>query len=209
VVVSPGAPAKAWSWTEAVTRISDGRLRGVISNFARGARPRDARPDGRGHGSVLRRSRPLTLSCAALALVLLLGVAPAVEAKRKLIAARQFQIPQNIPGPQPPTGSATIVGQLGIRGCFTSVSSNGRKVKCPGAVLRACTEGRRVEVQSQSYPPQLVTTGARGSIAATVPYPGGYWEVSISVPTERRRAKGLKISCFGSEEIVAIDDGSR
>jgi hypothetical protein len=156
---------------------------------------------------VLRRSRLLILSCAAL--TLLLGVAPAADAKRKIIAPRQFQIPQNIPAPQPPTGSATIVGRLGVRACFTPTSSGERKIKCPGAVVRACTEGRTVGVRSQTYPPQPVSTGARGSIAATLPYPGGYWEVSLSVPTETRRAKGLKISCFGIEEIVAIDDGSR
>jgi hypothetical protein len=155
---------------------------------------------------MLRRSRLLILSCAALAL---LGVAPAAEASRKIIAARQFQIPENIPGPRPSPGSATITGKLGIRACFTSASSNGRKVKCPGAVVRACTEGRTVMVRGPAVPAQFVTTGPGGSISATVPYPGDFQEQAFSVPTEIRRTKGLKISCFGAEEVVAIDDGSR
>ena len=141
-------------------------------------------------------------------LVSAVAMAPGAEAKvRKLIAARQFQIPENIPGPQPSTGSATITGKLGIRACFTSAWSDGRKVKCPGRVVRACTEGRAVRVRAHGYPAQFVTTGPGGSIAATVPYPveGGYEEVALSVPTETRRAKRLKISCFGTDVVVAID----
>lgn len=145
-----------------------------------------------------------------LALALVLGVAPGAEAKaRKILAVPRFEVPENIAGPQPSPGSATITGRLVIRGCFTQVIPPifDRKVKCRGAVVRACTEGRVVRARGPGVPAQFVTTGEGGSIAATVPYPvqGGYQEQSLSVPTETRRAKGFKISCSGGSTSVAID----
>src|SRR4249919_3746990 len=78
-------------------------------------------------------------------------VAEVAKAKGgKVIASPRFDVPGHILAPPRPAGSPTvtytITGKLVMRGCFTSASSNGRKVKCSGAVLKACVESRTIDV---------------------------------------------------------------
>lgn len=140
----------------------------------------------------------------------MIGLASQAEAKGKITVARVLKVAENIMGPQPPTGSATISGKLAIRGCFVRTPSEfHKKVRCPGAVVKACTAGRTVEVKPQGHPPQAVVTGGDGSLTATVPFPGAFFpgddqQVGLVTNSETRRAKGLKIRCFGTEEIVSV-----
>jgi hypothetical protein len=155
---------------------------------------------------LMRVAVPLVTCCAMLAVIS--ATAPGAAAKQtKIIAALQFAIPSEVVVPPPPTGSATITARLGIRGCFTSAWSNGKKVKCPGTVVQACTVGRPIRVRPYGLAPQFVTTVAGGSFSATIPHVFlDDQQVAMRVSSEPKRTKRFRISCFGSEEVVDVVD---
>ncbi len=120
----------------------------------------------------------------------------------KLIAAPRFEVPEHMLAPPRPAGSATvtlaITGKLAMRGCFTSASTNGRKVKCPGAVRKACVEGRTIEVYASHAQTQrqFVTAAADGSFTATVVFEDDYLEGHLLIGPRRAQSKGLRIVCY-------------
>ncbi len=130
----------------------------------------------------------------------------------KIIAAPRFEVPEHMLAPPRPAGSQTvaytITGKLVMRGCFTSAWSNGRKVKCSAAVLRACVTGRTIEI----YAPyalirrQSVSAGAGGSFTATVESEDDYLEVDLSVGAKRVQSKRLRILCNPMSSWVDISE---
>lgn len=136
------------------------------------------------------------------ALVAGLLAAPAGARKGKIIASPSFQMPEQMLVPPRPEGSATvsatISGKLGLRGCFTSAWSDGRKVKCSKAVRKTCVSHRSIKVtalQSQT-PTQWVTAGADGSFTATVVFEDDFLTVHLSLGPIRSQRKGLRIICY-------------
>ena len=140
-------------------------------------------------------------------------VAAVAKAKGgKVIASPRFDVPDHILAPPRPAGSPTvtytITGKLVMRGCFTSASSNGRKVKCSGAVLKACVESRTIDV----YAPyalirrQSVSAGVDGSFTATVESGDDYLEVDLSVGAKRVHSKRQRINCYAGSDWIDISE---
>lgn len=119
----------------------------------------------------------------------------------KLLAAPRFEVPEHILAPPRPAGSATLTfaltGRLVMRGCFTSAWSNGRKVKCPPAVLKECVQGRTIEVYAPyaRIPRQFVNAGADGKFTATVEFEDDYQELFLKVAAKSAQSRGLRIIC--------------
>jgi hypothetical protein len=144
--------------------------------------------------------------CGVLLGALIVDLAVAKGKRGKIIAAPRFEVPGNILAPLPHTGFAAIEGRLGIRDCFTSVWSDGKEVKCPAAVLRACTENRQIRIRGDYSILQFATTGTGGSLSATVPFPGDYEELWLHVGQKRAQTRRLRITCFPFSESIAISE---
>src|SRR5262245_39378597 len=141
-----------------------------------------------------------------LGLIAAIALISAASAKpRKVIAAGKLYVPEVSIEPQPARDVWTISGRLGIRACFTSAFSDGRKIKCPGRVVNECTVGRAIAVRSEFGYSGKVTTAAGGRFSVEVPhYPGDYQEAVLHVDTRRVQAGGFKISCYGASEYPTI-----
>jgi hypothetical protein len=158
-----------------------------------------------------RRLVGLVALCGLLAVALEVTVATAAgrddsaqvakARKGKIIASPRFDVPEQMLAPPRPAGSPTvsfaITGKLAMR-CFTSASSNGRKVKCPGAVLKVCVAGRTIEVIANfsEIPRQSVSARADGSFTVTVVFQDDFQEGFLKLAPVRTQSKGLKISCY-------------
>jgi hypothetical protein len=155
-----------------------------------------------------RRGRSRCWLVGLVTLCALPGFAGAAEAKGKVIASPSF----NTPGDQlaPPaigdaTVSYTVTGKLTMR-CFTSASSNGRKVKCSGAVRKTCVAGRGIDVYAPytQVERQSIVAGPDGSFAATITSGSGSVQVFLTLHPVRTQSKGLRVICYPARYEVDV-----
>ena len=161
---------------------------------------------------MLRFAPPRVLVAVLTVLALAVPSQPAAKPAGKVIAVPKFKTPEHVLAPARPVGSPTlsysVAGKLVMRGCFTSTFTDGRKVKCSGAVRNTCVSGREIEVYApySQAPRTSVAAGPDGAFSAPVATEDDYQEVLLSVDPVRKQKQGRRIICFAGSLWIDISE---